>query len=112
MIETIENIVLSFESKVYQTSYVVIIQEEVEELVTDVHLYTRNETATRIIVYLCVTALFPVFLHSVLSSREGVLVDLGLDLLGRVSQVDGAGGVAGRHLGLGSLHSWEEGAVQ
>ena len=50
MIETIENIVLSFESKVYQTSYVVIIQEEVEELVTDVHLYTRNETATRIIV--------------------------------------------------------------
>ena len=107
MIETIENIVLSFESKVYQTSYVVIIQEEVEELVTDVHLYTRNETATRIIVYLCVTALFPVFLHSVLSSR----VDLGLDLLGRVRQVDAADGVAGRHLGLGSLHSWDEGAV-
>ena len=37
MIETKEDIVLSFKSKVYQTSYLVIIQEEVEVLVTDVH---------------------------------------------------------------------------
>ena len=39
VIETIEkNIVLSFKSKVCQTSYLVIIQEEGEVLVADVHL--------------------------------------------------------------------------
>ena len=63
-----------------------------------------RQPQARIIVYLCVTALFPVFLDSVLSSREGVLVDLGLDLLGRVRQVDRTRRVAGRHLRLGLLH--------
>ena len=70
MIKKMENIALSFKNKVFHTSYLVIIQEEGEVLVTDVHLYTRNETATEIIVYLCVTALFPVFLDSVLSLQR------------------------------------------
>ena len=45
-------------------------------------------------------------LNCVLPSRESILVDLGLDLLGGVRQVDGAGRVAGRHLRLGPLHCW------
>ena len=62
--------------------------------------------------YLCIATLLSVLLNSVFSSRESVLVDLGLDLLGRVGQVDGAGGVTGRHLGLRALHCREERAVK
>ena len=55
-------------------------------------------------VYLSVTTLLSMLFNGVLASRESVLVDLGLDLLGRVRQVDRARRVAGRHLRLGLLH--------
>lgn len=38
------------------------------------------------------------------AAREGMLVDLGLDLLGGVCDKDGTGGIAGTHLAALSLH--------
>lgn len=41
-----------------------------------------------------------------------MLVDLGLDLLGRVCEEDGGVGITGTHFGLGPLQGREEGRVQ
>ena len=47
-------------------------------------------------------------LSGLLATAKGVLVDLLLDLLGRVGDIDGRVGVACAHLGLGALQCWEE----
>lgn len=58
--------------------------------------------------YLNVGSQLPVQLSGLLATAKGVLVDLLLDLLGRVGDIDGRVGVACAHLGLGALQSWEE----
>ena len=65
------------------------LEEEGEILIGDVHVR--------------VAALGLVLLHRGLAPAEGVLVDLGLDLLGAVRQEDGGVGVRGGHLGLRPL---------
>ena len=45
------------------------------------------------------------------ASTEGILVDLGLYLVGRVREEDGGVRVRGGHLGLGPLEGGEEGGV-
>ena len=65
------------------------LEEEGEILIGDVHVR--------------VAALGLVLLHRGLAPAEGVLVDLGLDLLGAVRQEDGGVGVGRGHLGLRPL---------
>ena len=67
----------------------VVLEEEGEVLKRDVHV--------------AVAALLAVLLDVVAAAREGVLVDLALDLLRRVRQVDGGRLVRRGHLRLGAF---------
>ena len=76
----------------------VVIQEEPEVLIRDVHIRVPTEP--------------PVLLDRLLSAREAVLVDLVLDLRGRVVHVYARVHVRRAHLRLRALERGEELGVQ
>ena len=63
-------------------------------------------------VHIRVAAILAMQLLGLAPAREAVLVDLVLDLVGRIRHVDGRVGIRRRHFALGALQGGQELAVE